>query len=79
MLAVKGHYEHGHIKLLEPIEGIETAEVIIIISEKSDKNTAIDSEKEEIEAFQMAGMHSFFSSDEDDDVDWEEIFDVKNK
>ncbi|MCK5665641.1 MAG: hypothetical protein KAI17_19270 [Thiotrichaceae bacterium] len=46
---------------------------------KASKNMTVDKEREEIETFQMIGLYSFFANDEDKEVDWEEVFDIKNK
>jgi len=79
MLAVKGHYEHGRVELLESIEGIDEAEVIVVVSKALKRGTPVDEGSDKTDAFQMAGMETFFDNDEDVDVDWEEVFDVKDR
>jgi len=43
-----------------------------------DNEHVINNEKEDIQAFQRLGSHSFFSN-EDDDINWEDVFEVKNR
>ena len=33
-----------------------------------------DLEESNLLDFEMIGLHSFFSNDEDDDIDWDDIF-----
>ncbi|MDQ6990581.1 MAG: hypothetical protein Q9M11_02465 [Mariprofundaceae bacterium] len=82
MQAVKALYKHGNIELLEPLEGVEEAELFIVVLDKNEKNsdvvqTFISREKNSEEEFKAIGLASYFEKDEDNDVDWEEVFDVK--
>ncbi|RKZ38889.1 MAG: hypothetical protein DRQ49_13065 [Gammaproteobacteria bacterium] len=73
MLAIKGHYKNGQVKLLNPIPNVEEAELYIVVVEKP---KIIKSSEEE---FEEIGLHSFFDTNDDKDVDWEDVFDVKNR
>lgn len=73
MLAIKGHYKNGQVKLLNPIPNVEEAELYIVVVEKSKIMKSSEEEFEEI------GLHSFFETNDDKDVDWEDVFDVKNR
>jgi hypothetical protein len=85
MIAVKAQYNHGHIVFPEPIPAdIDTAELNIIVI-PSVKNPAavfpadvyrvrqISGEEE----FKQIGLASFFDTDDDANVDWEDYFGVK--
>ncbi len=82
MQAVKALYKHGNIELLEPLEGVEEAELFIVVLDKSNQSSDvvqsfIGTEKNSEQEFKAIGLASYFETDEDNDVDWEEVFDVK--
>jgi len=82
MQAVKALYKHGKIELLEPLNGVDEAELFIVVLDKKDANgeisrTLIATEKNSEQEFKDIGLASYFDTDEDHDVDWEEVFDVK--
>ena len=82
MQAVKALYKDGSIQLLEPLNGIKEAELFIIVLDKDNKssNTAQSFISEELSSeqdFKAIGLTSFFNTDEDNNVDWEDMFDVK--
>jgi len=82
MQAVKALYKHGKIELLEPLNDVEEAELFIVVLDKKEKNSDVvrsfvsKDESSESE-FKSVGLASYFATDEDNDVDWEEVFDVK--
>ncbi|MDQ7003306.1 MAG: hypothetical protein Q9N02_11595 [Ghiorsea sp.] len=82
MQAVKALYKHGNIELLEPLKGVEEAELFIIVLDKNEKNSDavqafVSREKKPEQEFKAIGLASYFETDEDNNVDWEEVFDVK--
>jgi len=82
MQAVKALYKHGHIELLEPLNDVEEAELYIVVLDKKEKNSDVIQsfvpiEKSSESEFKSVGLASYFATDEDNDVDWEEVFDVK--
>jgi hypothetical protein len=82
MQAVKAIYKEGNIHLLSPMPGVKEAELFIIVLDKDDQasgvaqsfRTKTSSSEEE---FQAIGLTSFFDTEDDNNVDWEELFDVK--
>ena len=70
MLAIKGHYKNGQVKLLNPIPDVKEAELYIIVVEKSNIVKSSETEFEEI------GLHHFFDNDDDADIDWKKIFNI---
>jgi len=82
MQAVKALYKHGNIELLEPLTGVEEAELFIVVLDKKEQNsdavrTFLATEKNSEQEFKSIGLASYFATDEDNEVDWEEVFDVK--
>ncbi|MBK7002234.1 MAG: hypothetical protein IPH35_20480 [Rhodoferax sp.] len=82
MQAIKALYKEGKIQLLSPLQGVTEAELFIIVLDKSEQAggvaqsflRAMDSSEQDFNAIGQAG---FFETDEDNNVDWEDIFDVK--
>lgn len=82
MQAIKALYKEGKIQLLSPLRGVTEAELFIIVLDKSEQAggvaqsflRAMDSSEQDFNAIGQAG---FFDTDEDNNVDWEDIFDVK--
>jgi len=81
MQAIKALYKGGSIQLLEPLKDVHEAELFIIVLDK-EKSTGnvIDtwhSEPTTSEAeFKAIGLASFFDTQDDTHVDWEDMFDV---
>lgn len=84
MQAVKAIYRDGNIQLLEPLMGVENAELLVVVLDRegstglpaaSFRPVPSDSEQD----FQALGMASFFDTHDDSQVDWEEVFDVKSR
>ena len=84
MQAVKALYKEGHIQLLEPLQGVTEAELFVIVLDKAEQtgnpvttfsSIEVNSEQE----FKSLDLASFFDTNEDNHVDWEEMFDVKSR
>lgn len=87
MLAVKGIYKDGKIELLESLEGISSADLFIVVAphqaDESDRKMPhsvfqgrrMESEEE----FMNAGLHHFFDTDDDAQIDWEQAFGLKDR
>lgn len=82
MQVVKATYRNGNIQLLAPLMSVEEAELLVIVLDQkgetglptaSFQRVADDSEQD----FRALGLASFFDTDDDNQVDWEEAFDVK--
>lgn len=82
MQAIKALYREGQIQLLSPLEGVTEAELFIIVLDKPEQAggvaqsflRAMESSEQDFNAIGQAG---FFETDEDNNVDWEDLFDVK--
>ena len=82
MQAVKAIYKEGHIHLLSPLVGVSEADLIVIVLDRDDKmegmaksfRTGPSTSEEE---FQAIGLASFFDIEDDSNIDWEDVFDVK--
>lgn len=79
MLAVKGIYKDGNIELLEPIEGIEEAELYIVVlpkslasTEKEDKELEFSDLETDEKRYIME--HSLRTIYREDNTDAEELF-----
>ncbi len=82
MQAVKAIYRHGNIQLLEPLTGVDDAELLVIVLEQDGKisvpaSTCRGVPNDSEQDFQALGLARFFATDDDRDVDWEQAFDVK--
>ncbi len=82
MQAVKAIYKEGQIHLLSPLQGVDEAELFVIVLDKNDQvggaAASFRTRESGSEAdFQAIGLSAFFDTDEDNAVDWEELFDVK--
>ncbi len=81
MQAVKALYKDGQIQLLSPLLGVTEAELFVIVLDKSEQVggiaksflPAMDSSEQD---FRAIGHASFFDTNEDNNADWEAIFDV---
>ena len=82
MQAVKAIYKEGKIRLLSPLQGIKEAELFVIVLDKDDQASGVaksfraEASRSE-EEFRAIGLTSFFDTEEDNNVDWEELFDAK--
>ena len=82
MLAIKGKLKNGKIELLEPIEDIKSADLyIVVIPDTLDKAHYETAHKvfqgrvmESEEEFKQIGLTSFFDTEDDKNVDWEDVF-----
>ncbi len=84
MQAVKAVYKEGNIQLLAPLIGVNEAELFVIVLDKDDKTNGVaqsfyaaNSSAEQ--DFQTIGLTHFFNTDDDNNVDWEDLFDVKSR
>lgn len=85
MLAVKGYYQNGKIRLLEPLpDHVREAELnIIVLPRGEDRNISsaadryYDGELTSEEEYKAIGLNSFFGTEDDADVDWEDCFGLK--
>lgn len=82
MQAIKALYQNGNIRLLEPIVNVDEAELfVIVLDKKSGKSTSpvktfTAREMTSEQDFQALGLAQFFATDDDQTIDWEELFDV---
>lgn len=81
MQAVKAHYKQGRVELLAPLQGITEAELLVIVLDKVEPGGDVASSLRPTEAhaeqdFKALGLNSFCAADEDNNVDWEDMFDV---
>ena len=81
MHAVKAIYRKGNIELLAPLSAADDTELLIMVLDRegsTETPTEIlrRSPSKSEEEFQSLGMSSFVNYSDDQDVDWEEVFDV---
>ena len=82
MLAIKGKLKNGKIEMLEPIKNIKSADLYIVVIpdtvDKADYETAHEAFQgrvmESEEEFKQLGLTSFFDTEDDKNVDWEDVF-----
>jgi len=84
MQAVKALYKHGKIQLLEPLQGVDEAELFVIVLDKDNTTNQMtqsftQTETNAEQEFKAIGLKSFFNTNEDNNIDWEEVFDVKTR
>ena len=87
MLAIKGKLKNGKIEILEPIEDIKSADLYIVVIpdtvHKADYETAHEVFQSRVmeseEEFKRLGLTSFFNTEDDKNVDWEDVFGLKNR
>ncbi|OQW71738.1 MAG: hypothetical protein BVN35_15490 [Proteobacteria bacterium ST_bin11] len=82
MQAIKAIYKDGNIQLLSPMPDINEAELFIIVLDKDKQSNAVASSfrntpSNSEEEFQALGLANYFDTEDDNNVDWEELFDVK--
>ena len=75
MLAIKAVVKNGLIKPLEAIDLPEDKEIVIYISEEKEEEEYSDWTDEEWQRF---SLHSFMNTEDDEDVNWGDFFNVKN-
>ena len=84
MQAVKAIYRQGRIELLSPLQGVTEAELFVIVLDKDEQTGDIFRTYRPVEAnseqeFKAIGLAGFFDGNEDNNVDWEDMFDVKRR
>lgn len=84
MQAIKAIYDKGKIELLNPIIGVDHAELYIVVLDNDQKQDmpaqqSIPRPATSEDEFKALGLKSFFATEDDKDVDWEEVFDVKGR
>lgn len=67
MYAIKAIYRNGRIELLSPLLANEEAELVVVVLDRAGESM-----------FNDIGMVSFDCGD-DQDIDWEEVFDAKSR
>lgn len=82
MQAIKALYKGGSIQLLEPLKDVQEAELFVIVLDKDESTGSVvktfqASTKSSEDDFKAIGLASFFDTQDDSNVDWEEVFDVK--
>lgn len=82
MQAVKAVYKEGKVHLLTPLVGVSEAELFVIVLDKDDQANGVAQPFQAVastseQEFQAIGLNSFFDTEDDNDVNWEELFDVK--
>ncbi|MDQ5910377.1 MAG: hypothetical protein QG599_2473 [Pseudomonadota bacterium] len=81
MQVVKALYHSGDIQLLAPLVGVEEAELVVVVLDR-DGETNLPAKRfhrvpdDSEQDFKALGMAHFFDTDDDNAVDWEEVFDV---
>ena len=84
MQAEKALYKEGKIQFLSPLQGVTEAELFVIVLDKVEQTGNVGTTFSPIEVnseqeFKALGLASFFDTNEDNNVDWEEMFDVKSR
>ncbi len=82
MQAVKALYKQGRIELLAPLQGVTEAELFVIVLDKTEQPEDVVQPSNFVEVnseqdFKSFGLSTFFETNEDNRVDWEDMFDVK--
>ena len=87
MLAIKGKLKNGKIEMLEPIKDIKSADLYIVVIPDIENKGAYETAHEVFqgrvmeseEEFKQIGLTSFFDTEDDKNVDWEDVFGLKNR
>jgi len=84
MQAVKAFYKNGAVQLLEPLQGVTEADLYVIVLDKNPQTGDVVRSIRPIASsaeqdFKAIGLTSFFDSNEDSSVDWEDMFDVSHR
>ena len=82
MQAVKAIYKEGTIHLLSPMPEVKEAELFIIVLDKDEQTRGVIKSfpietSNSIGEFQTIGLTNFFDTEDDNNIDWEELFDAK--
>ncbi len=82
MIAIKALYDNGKITWIDPLpEQIKKAKLTIVFEPENDDEkisipakefVALESESES--EYKLVGLHSFFDTEDDKNVNWEEYF-----
>ena len=75
MLAIKAVVKDGLIKPLEAIDLPEDKEVVIYIPDEKVEEYSDWTDEE----WQRFSLHSFMNTEDDEDIDWEDFFNVEKK
>jgi hypothetical protein len=87
MKTIKAIYKEGKIELLESFGDVKSADLyIVVMPHREDKgkygiagevfhNRVMESESE----FKKAGLAHFFDTTDDTDVNWEDVFGLKDR
>ena len=86
MLVLKANYDNGVITLIEPMpENIKTAKLTVVVENiDNDEKLVIpgiefnSTAKESETEYKLIGLHSFFNSEDDKNINWEDYFGLKN-
>lgn len=81
MQVVKALYHSGNIQLLAPLVGVEEAELVVVVLDRDGETNlpagmfrrVPDNSEQD---FKALGMTHFFDTNDDNEIDWEEVFDV---
>jgi hypothetical protein len=84
MQAIKAIYKEGSVHLLSPLPDVSEAELFVIVLDKDDTAGGIARSFRTItttseEEFQAIGLTSFFDTEDDSNVSWEEVFGVQSR
>jgi hypothetical protein len=87
MQVIKGIYKNGKVELIESLDSIQSADLyIVVIPHKGDKINQGDAKHISInkctqseEEFKQMGLAHFFDTNDDINVDWEEVFGLENR
>ena len=86
MLVLKANYDKGVITLIEPMpENIKTAKLTVVVEniDNDEKlvipaNEYTSTAKESEAEYKLIGLHSFFDTEDDKNINWEDYFGLKN-
>ena len=79
MQVIKALYQNGNIRLLEPIADVDQAQLFVIVLDKSPNSPVKIFKAREMtyeQDFQALGLAQFFATDDDQNINWEELFDI---
>ncbi len=85
MIAIRADYKDGKITLIEPMpEQIRSAKLTIVVEPENDpeKITIPDKEfivmeKDSETEYKLIGLNSFFNTEDDKNINWEDYFGLK--
>ena len=82
MQAIRARNKGGSILLLEPLKAVQEAELFdIVLDNDSTADLAVNafhpSPTNPVEAFKAIGLANFFDNEVDNNLDWDDLFDIK--